>query len=88
MEGYGSWACNSVWAGKEHHGYIDVDSTPGKGTTFKIYLPLIESEVAQAKAEVQTITLKSCAGTILLAEDEPEIRDLVKISIRKDVVIK
>jgi len=64
---------------KEHHGYIDVDSTPGKGAIFKIYLPLIESEVAQAKAEVQTITPKSCAGTILLAEDEPEIRELVKI---------
>ena len=64
---------------KEHHGYIDVDSTPGKGAIFKIYLPLIESEVAQAKAEVQTITPKSCAGTILLADDEPEIRELVKI---------
>lgn len=29
---------------KQHDGYIDVDSTPGTGTMFKVYLPVVETE--------------------------------------------
>ncbi|MDP2993005.1 MAG: PAS domain S-box protein [Deltaproteobacteria bacterium] len=62
---------------KQHSGYIDVYSELGKGTTFKIYLPVIKSEAEETKPEVIT-PLKNGTETVLVAEDETEVRRLIK----------
>ena len=62
---------------KQHNGYINVYSEPGKGTTFRIYLPLIEAEVEMKKPEAHIIH-KGGAETILIAEDDEDIRKLTK----------
>ncbi len=56
-------------------GYITVQSEVGQGTTFEIYLPLVEDEPAMAQED---LPLRPATGTeiILLVEDEPGIRDL------------
>ncbi len=56
-------------------GYITVQSELGQGTTFEIYLPLVEDEPAMAQEE---LPLRPATGTevILLVEDEPGIREL------------
>jgi PAS domain S-box-containing protein len=56
-------------------GYITVQSELGQGTTFEIYLPLVEAE---PPIEQEELPLRPATGTeiILLVEDEPGIREL------------
>ncbi|MEW6676216.1 MAG: PAS domain-containing protein, partial [Nitrospirota bacterium] len=54
---------------KQHNGYINVYSESGKGTTFKIYLPLIKSKVEEEKSADLSI-IKRGTETILVAEDD------------------
>ena len=67
---------------KQHAGYINCYSEPGKGTTFRIYLPLIKT----ALKEVQPVEVIEPAGgteTILLAEDEENVRELTRIVLEE-----
>ena len=62
---------------KQHDGFINVYSEIGKGSTFKIYMPLIRSSVQEAEP-ARLVPLKGGNETILLAEDEPEVRTLAR----------
>jgi CheY-like chemotaxis protein len=62
---------------KQHDGHINVYSELGYGTSFKIFLPIIESAVEE---EVLALQLPLLGGTerILVAEDEETLRNLAK----------
>jgi PAS domain S-box-containing protein len=61
---------------KQSGGYIWVYSEPGKGTTFKVYLPRVAAPV-EAKPEVMEVqTAGKGSETILLVEDEEAVREL------------
>jgi len=62
---------------KQHDGYINVYSEPGKGTTLKIYLPLIEAEKKEEQEIPLSIPVKGGSEVILVAEDDQSVRNIV-----------
>jgi two-component system cell cycle sensor histidine kinase/response regulator CckA len=66
---------------KQSDGYIWAYSEPGKGTTFKIYLPLRTGAVAvEAKGRAPERTRRG--ECILLVEDEADVRSIMKRSLQ------
>lgn len=63
---------------KQSHGYIDVHSLPGAGSTFDIYLPRTEAQEEVEQAPIQLGSSRTTSATVLLAEDEPQLRELFK----------
>ena len=59
---------------KQMGGSVQIDSRPGKGTTFQIYLPRAGAEPVRSEAKA-TGDLKG-SGTILVVEDEKTVRAL------------
>ncbi len=61
---------------KQNEGFINVYSEPGKGTTFRIYLPLIKASAVERRKTLEVEYQKGGTGTILLAEDDVNMRNL------------
>ncbi len=67
---------------KAHGGYIQCYSEAGLGTTFKIFWPIVDMKYSSPNNEPPRTSLKGGYETILVVDDEPEIRELTKEALQ------
>ncbi len=63
---------------KQHRGWVEVSSEVGKGTEFKVFLPLSEKKPTAAKPKATEPAMDGGSETILLVEDEAALRSLAR----------
>jgi two-component system cell cycle sensor histidine kinase/response regulator CckA len=63
---------------KQIGGYVWVESAPGAGAAFEIYLPVACEEAPQTSPHVAVPASRPATGTILLVEDEESLRTLTR----------
>jgi two-component system cell cycle sensor histidine kinase/response regulator CckA len=66
---------------EQHHGWAEADSTPGSGTTFRVYFPLMNQESA-AKLSAPPPKLQGGTESILLVDDDHSVRSMVAEALR------
>jgi PAS domain S-box-containing protein len=62
---------------RAHHGAVTVESQPGRGSTFRMFLPLAPENVLRRPEQAAKSPAIAWGGTVLLIEDEQMVRKIV-----------
>lgn len=75
--GLGLATCRSIV--EQNGGYLSVESEIGEGTIIQVYLPAVGYVAVADQPKFETTALPTGTETILLAEDEPLVRNMIAI---------
>ncbi len=67
---------------RQHQGFVRCDSQPGLGTIFRVYLPASDATPA-APSTSRECLLEGGSETILVAEDQPMVRNLARVLLTR-----
>ena len=62
---------------KQHQGFIDLDSSPGIGTTFNIYFPCLVGEIPEVAEEETRLVLDGDGELVLVVEDDEHLNKAI-----------
>jgi nitrogen-specific signal transduction histidine kinase/ActR/RegA family two-component response regulator len=66
----------------QHKGWVEVESGLGEGTRFRVFLPIVAGTAVEAAVDETPEPPARGCGTILLVEDEAQVRQLVARTLR------
>lgn len=69
---------------KQNGGFINVNSEPGKGTTFTIYLPRHLGKATQSRTDHETRQTMRGQETVLVVEDEPSLLKMITLMLETE----
>ncbi|MEA3437404.1 MAG: response regulator, partial [Thermodesulfobacteriota bacterium] len=72
-----------VWSTvQDHQGYINIESSIGKGTAFELYFPVTREEIAKDKVSIPLKDYMGRGETILVVDDIKEQREVASIILK------
>lgn len=77
-QGTGLGLSTALQVVREANGYIGVQTAPGVGTVFEVYLPLVEAEAVPVEATPVLNSPQRRSGTVLVVEDDRDVRQLTE----------
>jgi len=73
-----------VWGTvKDHHGYIDVQTKVGEGTTFTLYFPVTREDLIVPKQKAPIEQYLGNGESVLVVDDIPEQREIASRLLKK-----
>jgi PAS domain S-box-containing protein len=67
---------------QDHQGYIDIESTVGKGTAFELYFPVSREEIVKEKVSISLNNYVGRGETILIIDDIKEQREIASVMLK------